>query len=501
MSLLGIDVGTTGCKAAAFLPDGRCLAGAYREYPTLHVQEGWAELDSGAVWTKVCEAIREVAAGTRGDPVTALSVSSMGEAMVPVSSDRRILANSILMSDRRGGEYVAALTGALGDRAFYEINPNIPGAHYSLPKLRWIKDHQPDLYGRTHRFLPWGDLVLYLLGGDPVTSYSLANRTLLFDIRAQDWSAPLLSLGRIERDKLPRPVRSGTVSGTIRDAVADDLGLPRGVQLVVGGHDQSCNALGAGIVQAGRAVCGIGTFECITPVYDRIPESSAMLANGLNVEHHVVPDLYVSFLYNQSGSLVRWFRDTFAAADKTLAAPGVDLYDRLAAEMPGAPTPLMVLPYFEVTGPPAYVSDLSGAILGLKTNTTRGEILKAIMESATFYFVDGLRGLAGLGIDMTSFTATGGGAKSDAWLQIKADIYGVPMLRPRITEAGTLGAAMLAGVATGVYRSPQEAVSQGVQIERTFMPDAARHAQYRERQAVFDRLYPTLRPLLTALRK
>lgn len=500
MSLLGIDVGTTGCKAAVFAPDGRCLASAYREYATLHPRDGWAELDSRLVWSQVCAAIREVAVGAQHDPVTALSVSSMGEAVTPVSADRRILANCMLMSDSRGGEYVSAFTRAMDAAAFYRINPNILGAQYSFPKVRWIKDHQPDLYREAHTFLTWGDLVLFMLGGEAVTSYSLANRSLLFDIRAEDWSPQLLSLGGIEHEKLARPVRSGTISGTISAAMADALGLPRDVQLVVGGHDQACNALGAGIAQAGKAVCGIGTFECLTPVYDRIPEAATMLQHGLNVEHHILPGLYVSFLFNQSGSLVRWFRDTFAAADKRLVEPGVDLYGQLATEMPEAPTRLLVMPYFEVTGTPAFIGDVSGAIVGLQTSTTRGEILKAIMESVTLYFVSGLRGLAGLGIDLTSFTATGGGAKSDAWLQIKADIYGVPMLRPRVTEAGALGAALLAGSVTGVYRSPREAVAQCVHIERSFEPDPARHAQYRERQAVFDQLYPTLRPLLTQLR-
>lgn len=499
MSLLGIDVGTTGCKAAAYAIDGTCLAAAYREYATIHAQDGHAELDSRVVWARVMETIREVAAGAREDPITALSVSSMGEAMTPVSRGRRILANCILMSDNRGGEYVEELAAALGPRAFYDINPNILGAYYSFPKLRWIKEHQSDLYAQADAFLAWGELVLFMLGGEAVASYSLANRTLLFDIRAEDWSERLLTLGRLDRGKLGRPVASGTVIGSVSDPMARELGLPPGVRMVVGGHDQACNALGAGLAEAGRAVCGIGTFECITPVYDRLPQAETMLAHGLNIEHHILPGLYVSFLYNQSGSLVRWFRDTFAAAERSL--PGGDPYDRLTREMPEGPTRLFVLPYFEVTGPPDYVADASGAILGLTTGTTRGEILKAIMESVTFYFHAGLRGLAGLGIDVTSFAATGGGAKSDAWLQIKADIYGVPILRPRVTEAGTLGAAMLAGLATGIYRSPGEASSQCVRIERVFEPDPGRHAQYRERQATFDGLFPSMRPVLTSVRK
>lgn len=492
MSLLGIDIGTTGCKAAAFCEDGACLASAYREYPTLHPQEGWAELDSRKVWAAVCEIIREVAARTCDDPITALAASSMGEAMTPVSRDREILGNCILMSDARGSEYVDVLRAQLDQPAFYAINPNILGPHYSLPKLRWLKAHQPQLYARADKFLLWGDIVAFMLGCDPMTSYSLANRTLLFDIRAEDWSPSLLAFSGLNREKLPIPVPSGTVAGVVHDRIAADLGLPRGVRVVVGGHDQCCNAFGAGITQAGRAVCGIGTFECITPVYDHLPDTAAMLTQGMNIEHHVLPGLYVSFLYNQAGSLVRWFRDTFAADALTAA----DIYEKLSAEMPADPTGLFVLPYFEQTGPPHFVSDASGAILGLKTSTTRGEILKAIMEAVTFYFVESVQALAAMGIDTTELIATGGGAKSDAWLQITADILGVPVLRPRTTEAGTLGAAMLAGIATGAYATPDEAVAHCVTIKRRFVPDASRHHHYCRRAVSFRELYPALQALL-----
>lgn len=496
MSLLGIDVGTTGCKAAAFSLAGNCLASAYREYPSILPQQGWAELDSRLVWSRVCEVLAEVAFRTAADPVTALCISSMGEAMTPVSRDREILGNSIVSSDTRGAEYIAALKAKIDQRAFYNINPNILGPQYSLPKLLWTREHAPAVYEKADKFLLWGDLVAYMLGGDAVTSLALANRTLLLDIRTEDWSDTLLAATGIPRTKLPVPRPSGTVAGQVSDAMAAKLGLPRGVAIVVGAHDQCCNALGGGITRAGKAVCGIGTYECITPVYDHIPDTDTMLANGLNVEHHVLPGLYVSFIYNQSGALVRWFRDTFAAADRRLVPAGEDIYDRLTREMPAEPSRLLVLPYFEMTGPPGFVPDAAGAIVGLKMDTSRGEILKAIMESVSFYFAEATNALKAVGIDTSAFIATGGGAKSDAWLQIKADVFGVPFLRPRYADGSVFGAAMLAGLATGKLTSPAEAVAQWVKIERAFEPDAKRHARYREKQAAYRQLYPTLEPLL-----
>ena len=500
MSLLGIDVGTTGCKTAAFALDGRCLASAYREYAPRAPRPGWVELDSEAVFEQVRSAIAEVAAEASSDPITAIGISSMGEAATPVSADRQVLGPCILMSDTRGGEYVRQLEEALGQQSFYAINPNILAPSYTMPKLCWLRDHQPALYRRADAFLLWADLVALLLGGRAVTNYSLANRTLLFDLRRQDWSDELLAASGLHREKLAPCVASGTVAGTVSPAMANELHLPRDVAIVVGGHDQCCNALGAGIVRSGRAVCGIGTYECIAPVYDRIPDDAFLIAHGLNVEHHVLPGLYVSFLYNQSGSLVRWFRDTFAAADRDATPAGEDLYDRLAREMPDGPTSLVTLPHFEVTGPPRFTADSAGVIAGLRTHTTRGEVLKSIMESVTFYLAEGVEALRAMGIDVSEFLATGGGARSDAWLQIKADVFGVPFVRPRVTEASTLGAAILAGLATGALAGPDEAAERFVHRERVFDPNPARHRIYQDRLAHYQRLFPLLQEFLADLK-
>jgi xylulokinase len=499
MSLLGVDIGTTGCKAAAFAADGACLAQAYREYPTLYPQPGRAELDSRVVLDHVKAAIAQTSARTAGDPVTAICVSSMGEAMTPIAASGEILDHSILHVDLRGGEYVDRLRAEIGPRAFYDINPNILGPNYSLPKLMWLRDNQRELYEKTWKFLLWGDLVTFALCGEPVTSTSLANRTLLFDIRRETWSERMLAWSGIDAAKLPRIVPGGAVAGVVAERAATEFGLPQGVTVVVGGHDQCCNSLGAGVCAAGKASCGIGTVECIAPVYDHIPDTDAMLPLGLNVEHHAAPGLYLSFLYNQGGVLVRWFRDVFANADRALLDPGEDIYDVLMRETPADPTKLLVLPHFEITGSPDFIADSAGVIAGLTTSSTRGEILKAILESETFYFVEPLDALRKLDIDTSEFIATGGGAKSDAWLQIKADIFGVPFARPRFTECGVLGAAILAGAATGVYGSLEEGVAQCVRRDRVFEPDSARHTIYRERHALYQRLYPAMKTLLRDL--
>lgn len=490
MSLLGIDVGTTGCKVLALSADGTILAVTSREYNVVRPQPGWAELDSRHVWQSIKEAIHDTVAQIPDHPVQALAVSSMGEAMTPVSSRREILGNCILGFDSRGTETVQALA-ALDPVAFYERSGNLAGGIYGGPKLIWLRDNAPDLFNNTYKFLGWADLVVYLLGGEPVTDYALANRTLFLDIRAEAWSQPTLDYVGMPREKLPDLAQAATPLGTIDPALADELGLPRSTVIVLGSHDQCVTAVGAGAIRAGLASYGLGTYTCITPTYDTIPATDQMIASRLNVEHHALPGLYASFYYNLSGALLKWFRDTFAPMERAAAAAaGQDVYDLLLAEMPAEPTDLLVLPHFAPTGPPYYDDNPYGLIAGLTLETSRGTTVKGLLEGMTYYFRDGIERMARAGIVVNEYRVTGGGARSDAWLQIIADIIGVPLLRPKVTEACALGAAILAGLGGGVYASADEAVDLLVKVDRVFEPDTRRHDLYTERFERYHALYP-----------
>lgn len=480
MSLLGIDVGTTGVKVAAFDDHGALLARAYREFTVLHPQPGCAVLDAEASWRLIVDALGEVCSALSSDPPVALSVSSLGEAVVPVSHDRRILDRSILNFDVRGSEFVEVVRSQISDSELFELNGNTMGNHYGLTKLMHLAKYKPELYGQTYKILPWGAFVSFMLGSDPCVDFSLANRLLLLDIKNEQWSSRMLQISGIDSSKLPSLVRSGTVIGATSSEFAS-IGLPEGVAIVAGGHDQCINALGCGVIEEGRAMYGMGTFLCAVPVYRERPKSEKMLDRGLNVEHHAVDGRYVSFLYNQGGSVLKWFRDTFAAADaQTAKAEGAEIYDRLLAEMPAGPSRLMVVPHFTVTGPPKYISNSSGMIAGLTLETTRGQICKAVLEGVTFYMRDLLEQFESMGIPIDSYNAVGGGASSDAWLQLSANIIGKTFHRPEVTEAGALGAAVNAGLGVKVYRYPIEARAQTVRLVKSFEPNPDEHRRYQE---------------------
>lgn len=499
MSLLGIDVGTSGCKSAVFSEDGQVLASAYEEYDYQHPQPGWAELDSRQVWASVQRTIAQVAQQAHHDPIKALSVSSLGEAVVPVTRQREMLGPSLLNFDVRGAEHLAELRRCLEDEYLYRINGNTLGNHYSLPKLKWLQQHQHELYQQTDYFLHWSGFVSFMLGAEAVVDYSLANRTLLFDLERCDWSDEILDRVQLDRSKLPHTVPAGSIIGSVSRHSAAELGLPIGVPIISGGHDQCCTAVGCGVIEPGQAVYGMGTYICMTPVFQRRPAAAAMMAQGLNTEHHTVPGQFVSFIYNQGGVLVKWFRDTFAALDRKQASEsGTDIYAALLAEIPTGPSRIMALPHFTVTGPPHFIDDSCGVIAGLNLETTRGEILKGLIEATTFYLRECFEALPDE-IEIKDFRAAGGGSKSAAWLQICADILGRPCVRPAIGEAGVLGAALIAGTGSGVFPSLAEGVATMVKLDRTFYPDPARQQLYHDRFAKYRRLSPLLGEYLREL--
>ena len=259
MSLLGIDVGTTGCKVIAFNIEGQILAQAYDEYPLLHSQPGWAELDSYVVWEKISGCIQSVAQHTKSDPVEAISVASQGEAVTPISKSGEILANTITSFDSR----TIGISNEIGKEVSKLDLMKITGIPLSdittLAKITWIQQYQPNVFEQTWKFLGYEDFVFYKLGMPPVIDYSLAARTMLFDVIQKDWSEQMLNMINMDSSMFSSPAASGTIIGEIGSDIAKDLGLPENVVGVTGGHDQPCGALGAGIAPRQRDGASVGT--------------------------------------------------------------------------------------------------------------------------------------------------------------------------------------------------------------------------------------------------
>jgi xylulokinase len=499
MSLLGLDIGTTGCKAIAFDEDGRPLASAYREYPLLNPWPGFFELEPDVVWSDLGDCVREVNGSIPGDPVKALAISAQGEAVIPVSEKSEVLANSPVTADNRALAQADQLRERLGAERIYAISGQPIHGQFSIPKIAWWKHHEPSLYKRTWKFLCYGDFALQRLGLEPIIDYSMASRMLGFDNRSLTWSEELLGAAGIDVEKLPIARPSGSVVGEVSGAAANDLGLPSGVQVVVGGHDQPCGALGAGVLGGGEAMYAIGTTESILAVVKE--PTSRLEKDNVPCYPHVVPQMFAALTGNQTGGrLLRWYRDQLGAEERATAERARrDVYDVIVDQVGAEPSGLMILPHFAGSGSLQNDPTSKGAILGLTFDTRREDLVKAILEGITFEQALSIRQLRTAGIEVSELRAIGGGARSKKWLQMKADIIGTPVCGIEVSDAASLGAAILAGWGTGIYASLQAGVERTVAIRARYTPNEKRHVEYRDRLGVYEQLYPTMRALNSAI--
>ncbi len=502
MSLLGIDVGTTGCKAVAFRLDGKVLSSFYREYPLLKPKEGWAELDPHYVTEAIKEVIHRVASETSKDPITALSVSCQGEAAVPVSKDGRILYNTPVSFDTRTADMLEILKSRISPEEIFAISGMPPHTMHTICKTMWLKETEPEVFKEIWKLLCYEEYTFHILGARPFTDYSLAARTMVFDINSKEWSDKLLEAADLNRDIFPDICPSGTAIGSVSRKVAVEIGLPDKVTIVTGGHDQPCNALGCGIIEERKAAYGIGTVECITPAFTKKPiDSDLMMRNNFCCYPHVVPELLVTLAFNfTGGSLLKWYRDTFGGKETEKAkATGSDPYDLIISDLPEDPSPVMILPHFTVTGTPYFDSKSKGAMLGLSLDTTKKDIVKAILEGVTFELKLNVEILDKAGINIDEIRVTGGGAKSEEWVQIKADIIGKPLSTLSTSEGGCLGAAILAGAGSGEYKSIREAAENLIKVESTFLPDYRRSKIYGEKFEIYKDIYPSVKGISARL--
>jgi xylulokinase len=496
MALLGIDVGTSGCKATAFDTDGKILAAAAGEYPPTVCPPGYLEINPDLVWRAVADSIRRCAAAC-AEPILGLAVSSFGEAAVPIDRSGQALANGILFIDPRGQAQADRMADRLGAHEL-AMRTGLPlHRMYTLFRLMWLRDEQPEIYRRTWKYLQFEDLVLYRLTGETVTDYSLADRTMAFNVLDKTWDPVILAAADLPDRIWARPLPSGTVAGAITRAAAAAVGLPAGTPVVTGGHDQPCTALGSGIIRTGQAIDGIGTSECITTCFDQPVLNDRLFARNYHCGPHTAPGQYITFAYTMSaGALLQWFRDTIGRPERDEAArSGLSAYALLDSRVQREPTNLLILPHFDGGGTPSLDPASRGAILGLSRQTTPLEIYRAMLESVTYEMRYNLACLEEAGIRVETLRAAGGGAKSPVWLQIKADILGRPIATLTVDEAGTLGGAILAGVATGVFRDVRMACAQMVHEKRQFWPDQTYSERYEAAYRKYCQLYPALKAI------
>ena len=496
MALLGVDIGTTGTRAVLFAETGEIIASSYQEYPLFYPQPGWGELDAEIIWTAFRKTVRDVANQHRTQ-IKALSLSCMSNNIVPVRRDGTAMRNGILAFDNRATEEAQIILDTIGELPYFKIRGGRPRPVSGLCKIMWLKKNEPDIFRQTWKFMTFADFIRTRLGFPAVIDYATAASSLPFDIRKRAYSETLLKEFGLKREMFSEPVPADTVLGEIGLEVRTELNLPKGVKLVTGGYDTHCGILGAGITRTTLQIMAdiAGTFERVACVKTKPVLTKQALENDINSNCYIIEDSYIiSTALASSGSIVRWFRDELASETISSAREdGTNVYDRMFAPLNFDGGTMMTVPYFAGS---AGDSQAKGAFLGLTLNTSRQEILQGIIEGITHEMtelVDRLEKSGDSPIDV--IRSFGGPAKSSKWLQLKADISGKNVESLQVEEASAMGAAILAGVATGVYDFYEEAVNTTVKIKTTCRPRPEIYQIYQRQHKIYKQLIESLRPV------
>ena len=496
--LIGIDVGTTGTKTILVDEQGNQLASALEEYPLYTPQPKWAEQEPEDWWQATTNTIQEVLEKSEIDKTEIKGVGLSGQmhGLVIMDKKHQVLRPSILWCDVRTTEQCKYINQTVGTELLLQstCNPALEG--FTAPKIIWVKELEPDIYDKTATmFLP-KDYVRFRLTGEIAMEASDAAGTLLFDVKQRQWSQPVLDKLRISSDLLPPTYESVDVCGQITPKVAEVTGLLVGTPVVAGGADNACGAVGNGIVKEGRISASLGTSGVVLAHSDQVKVDPNLRLHSFC--HSVPNKCYMMGVMLSAGGAYRWFRDTIAHREMAeAAANGVDPYELLGQEAESAPVGsegLIFLPYLTGERTPHADANAKANFFGLTLRHQRSHLVRSVMEGVTYGMRDSLELIRDLGTTVDQIYATGGGAKSALWRQMQADIYQAEIVTINIAEGPAFGAAILAGVGTGIYPSVESATDQIVKITSQTHPIAENVAIYEQYYRIYGDLYPALKP-------
>ncbi|HEY0753314.1 MAG TPA: xylulokinase [Ktedonobacteraceae bacterium] len=508
LALLGIDLGTTGIKAALFAAeDGRVLASAFVDYPLYHPQPGWAEQNPADWWQGTLTAIRAcmqegAQAGVQAEDVRGLGLSGQMHGVVLLDENAQVLRPCIIWADQRSDEQCRWITERVGLARLIEYvsNPALPG--FSAPKALWVRDHEPEIFARARLLLLPKDYIRYRLTGIAAMEISDAAGTCLLNVKQGTWSRELLEALDFAPTLLPPVIPADTVAGTITEEVAALTGLRAGTPVAGGGADNACGAVGNGVVRAGLALVSIGTSGVVLVHADTPQVDTSSPVPRVHTFNHAVPGAWYLMGVTQSAGLsLRWLRDNLGLPERALERwTGLDAYDLLAREAANAPAGsggLFFLPYLQGERTPHLDPYARGGWIGLSASHDRRHLVRSVLEGVAFSLRDCFALIKEQGLSIEQVRATGGGAKSLVWRQIIADVLNVELVTTSAQEGPAFGAALLAGVAGGVYDSIQQACELTVHVVEHTTPEPQRVALYARAYETYSALYPALKPLLS----
>jgi len=488
MSFLGIDVGTGGTRAVIVDEAGKVLGSASSEHqPFRAPHPGWAEQDPEDWWRAAQTAISGAIAATGKPPAEIAAVGLTGQMHGAVMLDAagEVLRPALIWCDQRTGPQCDWLHEKIGRERLIELtcNPALP--NFTLTKLLWVKDHEPEIFARIAHLMCPKDYVRYRLTGTFAIDVHEASGTLLLDVTHRKWSSEVAKIAGINEDWLPQLFESPEVCAQIAVSAADATGLKPGTPVVAGAGDQGAGAVGMGILKPGAVSATIGTSGVVFAATDKPAKDPG---GRLHTFCHAVPGRWhVMGVTQAAGLSLRWFRDTFA--------PGVtyDTLSRGAEEISPGSDGLLWAPYLLGERTPHLDSQATAAFVGISASHTAAHFARAILEGVAFSLRDSFTLFAELGIPVNGVRLGGGGARGPLWRRIQTDIYGYPTEVLAAEEGGAYGAALLAGVGVGAWPDTDTACEESLEVAESFQPDPETARIYTSAYRRYREIYPALR--------
>jgi xylulokinase len=496
--LLGIDIGTSGTKTLICDEDGKVLATATAEHPISSPKPGWSEQDPLDWWDATCAATKAVLRKARLKPtdIGGIGLSGQMHGSVFLGDGEKPLRPAILWNDQRTAQQCAEIEQKAGGRERLiqmVANPALTG--FTAPKILWVRENEPRVYAKTKHILLPKDYIRFRMTGEYASEMSDASGTLLLDVAHRRWSDELLGILEIDKSLMPRLHESPEVTGTLHESGARALGLRPGIPVVGGAGDNAAGAVGNGVVSAGIVFATLGTSGVVfahsdTPALDPRGRVHTMC--------HAVPGKWCVFgCMLSAGGSFQWFRNTLGQEEVALAKKQkVDPYELLIAGAQRAPRGsegLFFLPYLTGERCP-YPDPLArGGWIGITARTTRDMLIRSLVEGVTCGMRDALEIIEEMQIPVSQVRAGGGGARSDFWQQLQADIYKQPIVLTNATEGPAYGVAILAGVGTGVWGSVEEAAKSSIKQTKKVAPNRKAAEYYDRYYATYHKLYGDLK--------
>ncbi|MCX7918426.1 MAG: xylulokinase [bacterium] len=496
--LIGIDVGTSGAKTVLFDTKGNVVTKSVIEYPLEQPHPGWSEQEPENWWKATVKSIRKVLQRSKinSAEVKGISLSGQMHGAVFLDKNLRPVRPCILWNDQRTVEQCQTIIEKIGLDKLRELVGNTALSGFTAPKILWLRDCEPEHYARVNKLVLPKDYVRYKLTGVLATEVSDASGTILFDNKQRTWSSEMLQRLDINPDWFPNCYESDSVCGEITKKVALTTGLKVGTPVIAGGADNTCSAIGNGIILEGRVLASIGTSGVIFCHTDTVKVDPKLRVHSFC--HSVRYKWYLMGCMLSAGFSFRWFRDQLGVFEKQIAKKRkVDPYEILteaASLVPVGSNGVIFLPYLMGERSPHGDPNAKSVFFGITAKTTREDLIRAVLEGVTFGMRDSLEIMRELRQPIQQIRVTGGGAQSGLWRQICADIFNTPVVTVNTTEGAALGAAILAGVGAGVYPDIATAVERIVTVTSVTDPILENSKRYNEFYQIFKGLYPALKP-------